>query len=276
MILTDRFVFMHVPKTGGTFVTRVLRDVLTPSKWDQRAHAVHRKYALRLPFYPYRYVEMPQHAMRKAIPPSYRHLPLVSCVRNPYDLYVSQYTFDWWRKNLSRWFADLGAIRSEFGTPESLDFPAFVRATVFHSLWARVCRREYPHLEQMGYGSTEWLHYHCLQPWDVVREAQTPSEMVGRASEAVNGVRFLHTRTLNQDLHAFLLEMGYPTQRIDPILTMGKIHPGPRRRPRSDHWSDYYDEDLRRFLRHHEALLFEVFPEFDDSFAPATVESRSE
>lgn len=52
MILTDRFVFMHIPKTGGTFVSRVLRELLTPHRWDWRMHAVGRRYGVYLPLYP--------------------------------------------------------------------------------------------------------------------------------------------------------------------------------------------------------------------------------
>lgn len=265
MILTDKFVFMHVPKTGGTFVTRMLRKLLTPGEWDRRVHAVGRRYRVHLPGYPYKYRELSQHAMRKRIPATHAELPIVSCVRNPYDLYVSQYTFNWWRENPTPFFVDADAVIAEFGPLEDFDFPTFVHATVAHHKWSAVCRKCYPRLQPMSYASTEWLHYHCLQPAQVVGEASSAGEFVPRARDATAGITFLRTQCLNQDLHAFLQRMGYAAQLIDPILTSGKIHPGKPRRQENDHWSNHYDDDLRRLVRQHEALLFEMFPEFDET-----------
>ena len=81
--------------------------------------------------------------------------------------------------------------------------------------------------------------------------------------EATKGITFLDTSSLNQDLYGFLREIGYPAEKIDFILTWGKIHPGKPRRKVDDHWSNHYDDDLRQLVRQHDALLFEVFPEFD-------------
>ncbi len=271
MILTDKFVFMHVPKTGGTFVTRVLRELLTPNQWDWRMHAVGRRYGVYVPGYPYKYQEITQHAMRKHIPQRYAELPLASCVRNPYDIYVSEYTFNWWRENPSRWFADPTAVVDEFGPIEEMDFRAFVRATISHGHWSAICRENYPNLPPMSYCSTEWLHYHVHQPKEVVADATSAEEIIPWAHQATRDVDFLLTHRLNQDLHAFLDRMGFPHEKIDPILTRGKIHPGKPRRKADDHWSNHYDDELRTLLREHEPLLFAMFPEFDEIPTAATL-----
>ncbi|MCA9074653.1 MAG: sulfotransferase family 2 domain-containing protein [Planctomycetaceae bacterium] len=271
MILTDRFVFMHVPKTGGTFVTRVLRELLTPNLWDWRIHAVGRRYGVYFPGYPYKYREIRQHAMRKHIPARFSELPIASCVRNPYDIYVSGYTFNWWRENPERWFVDPNAVVSEFGPLENFDFPAYVRATIKHSHWSNTCRKNYPNLPPMSYCSTEFLHYHVIRPKEVVADATRVEDFVPRAQESMQGVNFLLTHRLNQDLHAFLEHQGFPTEKIDPILTKGKIHPGKPRRKEDDHWSNHYDEELRALLRESEPLLFAFFPEFDEIPTPTPV-----
>ena len=70
MIATRRFLFLHLHKTGGQFVNRVLLRHLP----EARAIGYH------LP--------------RSAAPLELRGLPVIGCVRNPWDWYVSWYAFN--------------------------------------------------------------------------------------------------------------------------------------------------------------------------------------
>ncbi len=74
MLIHDRFVFLHVPKTGGTFLDRELRRELPgcqpPSNVPRSAH----------------------HGW-DAIPAEARGRPVLVFVRNPWDWYVSWYSF---------------------------------------------------------------------------------------------------------------------------------------------------------------------------------------
>lgn len=72
MILSKHFVFIHFPKTGGTFVRRLLRDH-APDDWQ--VHSVQGHHTCR------------------EIPPPFRHLPRFGFIRNPYDWYVSWYHY---------------------------------------------------------------------------------------------------------------------------------------------------------------------------------------
>jgi hypothetical protein len=107
VIFTDRFVYVHQPKTGGTFVTAVLFR-LHDFRWTRWTHLrsafrislVHRNRYGTLVYNNHK------HGGRRAIPPEQRHKPVLATVRNPYDLYVSQYEFGWWkRRQYRRWFA---------------------------------------------------------------------------------------------------------------------------------------------------------------------------
>lgn len=105
MIFTDRFVYVHQPKTGGTFVTAVLFR-LHEFRWTRwthlrsafRVNLVHRNRYGTLVYNNHK------HGGRAAIPPEQRHKPVLATVRNPYDLYVSQYEFGWWRRREYRRF----------------------------------------------------------------------------------------------------------------------------------------------------------------------------
>ena len=70
MIITERFVFIHMHKTGG----QTLNDMIGHCISDHRVVGYH---------YP-----------RSEIPPEATDLPLVGMVRNPWDWYVSWYAFN--------------------------------------------------------------------------------------------------------------------------------------------------------------------------------------
>lgn len=70
MIITDRFVFIHMHKTGGQTLSDVITDCI-------QNHKV-----------------IGYHFPRRMIPEQYAHLPVVGFVRNPWSWYVSWYTFN--------------------------------------------------------------------------------------------------------------------------------------------------------------------------------------
>lgn len=69
MIVTDRLVFLHLHKSGGTFVNALLMQCMP----DARQIGYH------LPY--------------RELPVAYRELPVLGTVRNPWDYYVSWFHF---------------------------------------------------------------------------------------------------------------------------------------------------------------------------------------
>jgi len=69
MIVTDRFVFLHLHKSGGSFVNRFLMECVPGSQ------------------------AVGYHLPREEIPADARYLPILGTVRNPWDYYVSWYSF---------------------------------------------------------------------------------------------------------------------------------------------------------------------------------------
>jgi hypothetical protein len=67
MIVTDKFVFVHLLRSGGTFVSEVIR------KFFPSAH------------------EIGYHLPQVALPKEYSHLPVLGTVRNPWAFYPSWY-----------------------------------------------------------------------------------------------------------------------------------------------------------------------------------------
>ena len=74
MLVTADFVFVHIPKTAGTFIQVVLRDSVPVCADWAYAHTP--------------YAELPER---------WRHLPVMCAIRNPWDWYVS-----WFHYSLQR------------------------------------------------------------------------------------------------------------------------------------------------------------------------------
>jgi hypothetical protein len=67
MLVTDKFVFLHFPRAGGTFVYDVVRKFFPSAR------------------------EIGYHFPRELLPQEYSHLPILGTVRNPWEFYVSWY-----------------------------------------------------------------------------------------------------------------------------------------------------------------------------------------
>jgi len=67
MLVTDKFVFLHLPRAGGTFVYEVVKKFFPSAR------------------------EVGYHFPRELLPREYSHLPILGVVRNPWEFYVSWY-----------------------------------------------------------------------------------------------------------------------------------------------------------------------------------------
>jgi hypothetical protein len=67
MLVTDKFVFLHLPRAGGTFVYEVVKKFFPSAR------------------------EVGYHLPRELLPEEYSHVPILGTVRNPWDFYVSWY-----------------------------------------------------------------------------------------------------------------------------------------------------------------------------------------
>ena len=69
MLVTDKFVFLHLPRAGGTFVYEVVTKFFPAAR------------------------EIGYHLPREFLPREYSHLPILGTIRNPWEFYVSWYHY---------------------------------------------------------------------------------------------------------------------------------------------------------------------------------------
>ena len=254
MILTKRFVYIHLPKTGGTFVTKVLERLMKPAPPRNFLERLARKVRGRA------YRDTNKHGVMDEIPPSHRGLPVFTTVRNPYDRYVSQYAFSWWRNQPRSWAEKKGLLAKFPNFPE-ITFEEFIEdaTTSFH----RFRNSPLPPGDGLGAQSEQFVRYFFRDPeptWGRIDDAYIAAR--GWEKDLLP-VRFLRQESLNRDLHDFLRENGFAEPEVAFILEEGRILPSGPKRDHSRHWEESYTPALKATVRRRERLLFAMFPEYD-------------
>ncbi len=225
MILTPRFVFLHLHKSGGTFVNEVLLRHVPGA----RQHGYH------LP--------------RRLIPAEAGSLPVLGSVRNPWSYYVSWYAFQRARPVPNALFR----VLSEDG---SLDFRATITRMVTldedAALLARAVRALPPHYGNGGLnlpgpvlaslagtnrGFYSWLHDYLY-------------------SGAGEPARVACMESLRTGIASLLAEVG---EQMTPSLTDALASTPPRNVSEHAPAADHYDAALRDLVARKDATVFETY-----------------
>jgi hypothetical protein len=273
MFITPEFVFIHIQKTGGTFVAETLKDLLCPSQRLRILYKLQRKYGISFPFFNYRYREFlskhqGQHAWCNEIPERDRGKRIVSIIRNPYEFYVSAYTFGWWKKDLEgylekekrdKYFDDKHAAKQKYPNLLDSDFSQFLKASWEFSRWTRKTIEHHPYAKDLGMCTARYIYFFCKNHSYVFEAAHNPDLLLKRVREEHYEVHFLRQESLNRDLYSFLLSVGYPQFDIEFILEKEAVNVS---RASRDFWG-FYDHSLKEKVRKADALLFELFPNYD-------------
>lgn len=257
MLLTDDFVYIHMPKTGGTFVAEVvsrLYGVQVPFM-PSCLEAVFRKFSRGL-------VNENKHGTCSQIPESHRDRPILATVRNPYDRYVSQYEFGYWRRHPTS-FQGIGEqANSIYPHYPGLSFPEFFEV---------LDRFAYPEMVNSSFSTDMSLGCHTKQL--VMYFFKHPREVFFKIDEdyirsrryrhdLFENIHFIRTSELNRELYDFLLRF-WPQRKLEFILAMEKILPAGMGRSEEQAWEKYYTPELKRKVRIKERIIFDLFPEFD-------------
>lgn len=267
MIITDRFVYIHMPKTGGTFVEAALQRLYLPGRRfgprgrDRRA--LSRLYIdTALKRHRRKIGGDDQHQTVRQIPDVYLDRPIAFTVRNPFDHWVSYYEFRWWQTHPGDTF-DEGRIRSRYPHYPDISFDEYLRACYEWDLLDRgyMPERLARRLETAGVGplTYDYVRFLSQQPESVLDD---PHRFFLGANELGTplDLHFLRQECLNRALYDFLRSVGHTSDSVKFILEMGRVFPqrGPRRM--SSDWSSHFTPDLRRLVRERESFLFRLFP----------------
>jgi hypothetical protein len=265
MLFTDKFVYVHEPKTGGTFVTSVLFR-LYGLNWTRLTHlrniirgevrAVSEKYGTLVH-------NNNKHGGCNEIPTAQREKKILATIRNPYDIYVSQYEFGWWkRREFLRYYRAVPDFEKEFARFPDLSFAEYVRLAnaAFTSLGNGKSDTD----DSAGLHTEQFLKFYFRNPAEAFRRIGADDYLAPQAYKAdMYNLHFIRTDNLNRGLYDFLSQMSYGHDDIRFILETGKILPKGKGRSDVQKWERYYTPELKQTIRHKERFLFKLFPEFD-------------
>jgi len=197
VLITRHFVALHIPKTGGNFVKR-LCEVNLPPDW-----IVEHDLAL--------------HAPVRALSEEQAALPIFAVVRDPWDWYVS-----WWSFSLQH--------ERPPGPPRGGDLHAMPRGRV----WTDLFGDSTPTFR-------ECVEKACAEEPDVYTRYWL-NIIGGLRNDAIDVGRF---ESLRGDFADFLQRHEIPVG--DDFIELVRNW-APRNESTHDHYSDYYDDDLRELV----------------------------
>lgn len=246
MVITPDFVFIHMPKTGGTFIAEMLRLVYGP-----RAVESGRK-----------------HATCDEIPAADRGKPILSVIRSPFERYVSQYHYGWWKTNPQE-YCDPALVRERYPEYPQVEFEDFV--VLANRYFVNVHRGvangyESPELPPdlaPGWHSEQFIRFFCRDPHRAFASITERDLQRGHLEAYEYPVHFLRTETLNQDIADYLQGCGVDAEFLWVIREHERVMPEQAHEARArPHARDYFDRRLRDFVQHKEMFLFNRFPQY--------------
>ncbi len=263
MITTSKFNYIHLPKTGGSFVTEVLFNLyeLDWTIWNRLTFLMTGKVHYNTP-YGFLLVHGTKHSSISEINEKYRSIPVLTNIRNPLDLYVSEYEFGWWKKRkYLRYYRKTKDFKNKYQNFPDLSFPEFMELQ--YDSFSFPGNEEFLDEKGIGLLSKKFLTTYTLTP-EVSANQFKAGELSSQnlKDKYLSNISFLYTHNLNEDLYKYLKEIGFEEDKIKFILKKDKVLPLGKGRTKQQKWEKYYTEDFKQLTIRKDRLLFELFPEF--------------
>ncbi|MGE5626406.1 MAG: hypothetical protein ACM3ZT_12760 [Bacillota bacterium] len=230
MIATPRLHFIHVHKTGGQFVNRLLLQHLPDAR------------------------RVGYHLPRSEAPADLRRLPAFAFVRNPWDWYVSWYAFNAAspeRNPIFRGVADSGRVGFKHTLANLLWFGDEAHAALRQAVAAQL-----PETRENNFGSG--ITRAVMQTY-AAPETGYFSWLVGYMCAVEGSLKGLHMgrmEALREDLPRLLQECGAPPS--DALRQAIAAAPAVNASPRRD-YRGYYDPESMGWVAERDRAIIEEY-----------------
>ncbi len=258
MVITDRFIFIHYPKNGGTYVTKTLESVwgnLAKKYPDSGFFYEDKKYKNLI--WKKTINKRTPHAGYSQIETSIINRPIISVIRNPFDRLVSLYHFKSWQRLPH---AEEDFIKRFYPSYPDLSFKEYY--SMFQSINRNNIRIKIPEGNNTGLQTLQFIKLFFYKPDNVLSKINDDYIEKKKYWQDIAPVLFLKTENLNNELYSFLKSLGVPESEIDFIPDSKKIYPWAQTRFDEGDWVKYYDEEILSDMVKREKLLFNIFPEY--------------
>ena len=266
MIITKDFVFIHMPKTGGTFVHGIFKKIIAdfkqkyPVKWY--LNRLNYRLSLAVPIYQKLnnvvYNEYPekevkgQHAGVLFIPKKNKKLPIISVKRDPIKKIISSYYYRWWERFPILPKSDL---RREFP-----NYPEISIEDYFELVY---------HVEMKAYFGTDYRNDIGVLSWQFIRMYSSAPLFVYKNINADNyeeyimkyfaDVVFFEMDVLSYSFERYLKTTSF-SEYSNYFETKERIYPpGSTVKERSETLPEILSEKIKS----KEWILYKYFPEYN-------------
>lgn len=272
MLITEHFVLLNYPKTGSTFARKAikelqatrLRERSTIQKILQKTKLAQRPFCeeLKLPNTRVKGVKRnpDQHGTYAQIPSRYRHLPVVSIVRNPYTHFLSAYQFRFWERNPPLSAQLLNEHFPHFPNLSLDDFVELVKLLVKHDIL-----QGQEIASNVGNQTVQFIRFFFKEPDKVLRELTNEYLDSSQPLKDLADITFLRQENLNEDLVNFLKKFGYSDHELDFIRTKGRVNVT---QTKTFDEKPLWTENAIQYITTKERLLFRILENKGISYAP--------
>jgi len=283
MIINEKMIVLNYPKTGSTFVRKMIEEVekMRGNGGVKKIKLYRKKGKISYIFWlvgiseqetvliqtSKMWSENPadEHGGVSQIPWGLSGRPIACAVRNPLDRMVSSYHFRWYAKYPD---APIERVRDLIPSFPDMTFEEYVLYA--NRLKGERMRKRAGIAGRNDIGLETILFVRMLfrKPSHVLRCLSDEFVQSGRYKAYLpSDLHLLKTETLNQDLVSFLRSRGYSKEETQFIEDHKKVQPGPgtRRSPKDD-WRSHYTTSLLEEVLQQERFVFRILEDLGVSY----------
>ncbi len=219
MVIHDKFIYIHMPKTGGTFVSYYLQDNILGSNYFGPGYGHQSVSSQRLNY--------PKHFM-------------FGTIRNPWDWYVSTYEFDKNGGNYSKQIKECG-----------YDFNKFVTYLLTNTEGA-ISRMRFNISSELDIGMCTY-QYILLFNENPQAVYQKKNKEWDKGIDKTVRIEDIKTE-LPEMFKKYIFELS--EKQIDSLIKMEKMNTTSRD---GKHYRDYYTEETKHLVYKKDKLIIERY-----------------
>jgi mevalonate kinase len=230
MLVTDKFVFLHLPRAGGTFIYDVVKRFFPSAR------------------------EIGYHLPRQLLPAEYSHLPIIGAIRNPWEFYASWYCHQYSNKRYS-------PLKNMLFGHLSGDRKLDIGQTIRNALELGVDDHK---LDQLIQALPEHVNYEERHVPNLTKDMMRQIRGTGLGLFSFrfhqlfghgHDVFFCRLESLRNDLIRFFESIGVANDELRTyVLTLDRKNSSDHR-----HYSTYYTPELAELVKIRDRQLVERF-----------------
>lgn len=255
MIITKKFVVLNLPKTGSSFVRKVIKDIYYKRQKKLFVKLLSKFQINYFIFYEImtEHPRLPnykdQHGCFDQIPKQYNNKKILSVVRDPYLRLESLYKFKWWAKNPP---VEIKKIKALFPNFPNLNLKQFLKMNLISNEQMKE-KYDIDKNLKIGNQSIQFIRFFFKNHRKVLAELDEDYILKGYFKNDLCDVTLLKNENLNNELAQFLLENNFSEEEANSVLKHDKVNV-----TKSNFDKSLIGQELITFVNENEWILFEI------------------